>query len=278
MFRTRRALEFLSVIASLVPTIAASALFDGQQQRSPEDPRQIVSQAVTTELAANRDDHSRWLYFEVDKKPKNSTTQWVAETPNGDVRRVLESGAKKLSSAEQHKKMDEFVGDPDRQAQQKKAGEHDDRQATELLKLLPDAFTWMNTGSSNGSTVLHFKPSASFHPPDRESRVFAAMEGDMAVDDFQHRIVSLKGHLIRDVKFGGGLFAELKAGGTFDVERRETAKGIWQITETHVHIDGHALLFKSIAEQEDDVKTKFKHLPDDLSLQQAEQELLKQDQ
>jgi hypothetical protein len=275
MFRSKRVLVFLAAVASLVPTAATSALTNGQQQ---EDPRLIVRQAVNTELAAGRDDHSRWLYFDVDKKPKSSATQWVAETPKGDVYRVLESGAKKLSPAEQHKKMDEFVRAPDRQAQQKKAGEHDDQQATELLKLLPDAFIWTKSGSSNGSTVLHFKPSASFHPPDREARVFAAMEGDMTVDDAQHRIVSLKGHLIRDVKFGGGLFAELKTGGTFDVERRETAKGIWQITETHVHIDGHALLFKSIAEQEDDVKTKFKQLPDNISLQQAEQDLLKQNQ
>jgi hypothetical protein len=100
------------------------------------------------------------------------------------------------------------------------------------------------------------------------------MEGDMTVDDAQHRIVSLKGRLTRDVKFGGGLFATLKAGGTFDVERRETGNAVWQITETHVHIEGHALVFKSISEQEDDVETKFKALPDDISFQQAEKELL----
>ena len=42
----------------------------------------------------------------------------------------------------------------------------------------------------------------------------------MAVSESQHRIVSLKGRLTTDVKFGGGLFATLKSGGTFDVERR----------------------------------------------------------
>ena len=78
------------------------------------------------------------------------------------------------------------------------------------------------------------------------------------------------------MKFGGGLFATLKAGGTFDVERRETGKAVWQITETHVHIQGHALLFKSISEQEDDVKSKFKQLPDNLSLEAAEKDLLEE--
>ena len=33
---------------------------------------------------------------------------------------------------------------------------------------------------------------------------------------------------------------------------------MWQITETHVHIGGHALLFKTIGEQEDEVKTEFR--------------------
>jgi hypothetical protein len=141
---------------------------------------------------------------------------------------------------------------------------------------LPNAFLWTDAGEKNGNRILHFKPDAKFDPPNREAKVFAAMEGDMAVDRAEHRIVSLKGHLVRDVRFGGGLFATLKAGGTFDVERRQTGGGIWQITETHVHIDGHALLFKSIAEQEDDVKSKFRQLSNDVSLEQAEEELLKQ--
>jgi hypothetical protein len=240
-----------------------------------QDAKQVVREAVKTELAANHDDHSHWLYFEVDHKAKNSVKQWVAETPGGDVHRVLEENGQNLSAAQQKKKMDDFVQNSDVQAQQRKAGQHDDQQATELLKLLPNAFVWTSAGSQGGKTVLHFKPDQNFHPPDREARVFASMEGDMTVDDEQHRIASLKGKLIRDVKFGGGLLAELRAGGTFDVERRQIGKTEWQITETHVHIDGHALLFKSIAEQEDDEKSKFKRLPDDFSPAKAEEELLR---
>ena len=96
----------------------------------------------------------------------------------------------------------------------------------------------------------------------------------MAVDAKQHRIVSLKGKLMHDVKILGGFLGALNAGGTFDVERRETGGSVWQITETHVHIQGHVLIFKSISEQEDDVKTEFKQLPADISLEQAENDLL----
>jgi hypothetical protein len=240
-----------------------------------EDANQIVQQAVKTELAANDNDHSRWLYFDVDKKPKSEVTQWVAETAKGDLHRVLKQNGQEFPADQQRKKMDEFMRDSGAQEQQRKAGQHDDQQAADLTKLLPDTFTWTTTGSHDGNTILHFKPDPKFDAPNREARVFAAMEGDMMVNDAQHRIVSLKGHLIRDVKFGGGLLATLKAGGTFDVERREIGQNVWQITETHVHIQGHVLFFKSISEQEDEEKSKFKRLPDDISFQQAEQELLK---
>jgi hypothetical protein len=76
------------------------------------------------------------------------------------------------------------------------------------------------------------------------------------------------------VKIGFGLLGELKAGGTFDVERRELTPTVWEIVETHVHIQGHALIFKTISENEDDVKSHFKQIDQATSLQQAKQELL----
>ena len=75
------------------------------------------------------------------------------------------------------------------------------------------------------------------------------------------------------MKIGFGLLGELQSGGTFDVERRELSPKVWQITETHVHIQGHALIFKTISENEDDVKSNFKPIPDSTSLQQAQNEL-----
>jgi hypothetical protein len=173
--------------------------------------------------------------------------------------------------------MDRFIGDPDAQAKQRKAGQHDDKQSEDMLRLLPQAFHWTISGTKGDATVLHFTPNDQFKPPTWEARVFAAMEGDMSVSKTGHRIVSLKGRLIHDVKFCGGLCGNLSAGGTFDVERRQTSPSIWQITETHVHIHGYALLFKNISEEEDEVKTQFQQLPDNISLQQAEAELLKKD-
>jgi hypothetical protein len=238
--------------------------------------QQFVEQAVRTELAADAADHTHWLYYEVDRTPGTAVKQWVAESDTGDLKRVLERNGSALSAAEQQSRMNSFLDDQAAQRKQHKAGQQDDRQAAEMLRLLPQAFLWTGTGEHDGNTILHFKPDPNFNPPTWESRVFAAMEGDMRVNNAQHRIVSIKGRMIHDVKFWGGLLGEIKAGGTFDAERREIGNGEWQITETHVHILGHALLFKNISDQEDDIKTRFKQLPDNVSGSSAEKDLLAQ--
>lgn len=239
-----------------------------------QDARQLVRLAVQTELTADRNDHSHWIYFDIDSRPSRVVKQWVAETSDGSLRRVVEQNGQRVAEADQRQRMDSFLHDSSARSRQRKGDQHDDQQATELLKLLPDAFTWTMQGTRGNTTLLHFKPNPNFRPPDIEARVFAAMEGDMAVDNSQHRIVSLKGRLIHDVKIGWGLLGNLNAGGTFDVERRETGNSVWQITETHVHIQGHALLFKTISEQEDDVKTQFRQLPASITMQQVESQLL----
>jgi hypothetical protein len=95
------------------------------------------------------------------------------------------------------------------------------------------------------------------------------MAGEIVVDNQQHRIQTIKGRLVADVKFGWGILGRMNEGGTFDVERRELAPGIWQITESHVHITGHALLFKLIGEQDDEVKSEYRRVPQDTTLEQA---------
>ena len=260
MTRTQPILYF---VVPLLATVAVA-----------QSPRDMVRAAVQTELAASNNDHSHWLYFEWDRKPDKTVKQWVAQARSVSLERVVERDGQPLPEYQQAQEMSSFINDPSAQSKKKKSGQHDDEQAAELLKILPDAFIWNIEGERGNAVVLHFKPDPEFRPPDMEARVFAAMEGEMAVDRQQHRIATLKGRLIHDVKFGYGILGELKAGGTFDVERRELNPAVWEIVETHVHIDGHALLFKTISENEDDVKSHFKQIDGGTSLQEAKQELM----
>lgn len=238
-------------------------------------PQQIVDQAVQTELEAARTDKTKWIFYETDQTPGHNVKQWVAEATGGDLQRVMEENGQAVSQQEQRKRIENFIHDKSAQEKKRKENAHDDEESAEMLKLMPHAFVWNQSSSQGDHITLHFKPNPQFRPPNYEARVFAAMEGDMVVEKSHHRIVSLKGRITRAVKFLGGMLGGIDPGGTFNVERRQTGNGEWQITETHVHIHGHVLFFKTIAEQEDDVKTKFRQLPDDTSFQQAENELMK---
>jgi hypothetical protein len=251
----------------------ATLLFAGLGAAA-QTPRDIVRQAVRTELDASRNDHSHWLYFEIDRQPSKTVKRWVAEANSASVNRVVELNGRAVAESEQRQEMGAFINDSHAQAKQRKSGQHDDEQAAELLKILPDAFLWTRTGEKGNDILFHFKPDPQFRPRSLEARVFAAMEGDMAIDREQHRIASLKGRLTNDVKIGYGVLGQLKAGGTFDVERRELSPHVWQITETHVHIQGHALIFKTISEEEDDVKMHFEQVDAGMTLLQAQSELL----
>ena len=238
-------------------------------QARAQDAKPIVQQAVNAELAANRDDQSHWRYL---RSEAGRTSFIVVETEHGAIgRHVDENGrpasAKTLAEDDAHNL--KFIHDPAEQKKQRQNGEHDDKSAVELMNLLPQAFLWSVVSQTPESTTLHFAPDPTFHPPDMEARVMGAMSGTLIVDKAQHRIRTMKGRLESDVTIGFGLLARIKQGSTFDVERRPVAPGYWEITETHVHISGHALFFKTIGEQEDEVKSDFTLVPLGTPLDQA---------
>jgi hypothetical protein len=127
-----------------------------------------------------------------------------------------------------------------------------------MLKMLPNAFIWTKAGDNGDLETLNFRPNPNFDPPDMQSRVMGVMAGQLIIAKDGHRIRTLRGKLTQDILIGFGILGKINRGGTFDVERRVVGDGSWQITETHVHIGGHALLFHTIGQQEDDVKTEWK--------------------
>ena len=157
--------------------------------------------------------------------------------------------------------MQSFIHDREKLAKQHKDGMQDDKNARELTNMLPEAFLWKVVSDDGERVKLHFEPNPGFSPPDMQSRVLGDMVGEMVVDKKQHRIVTLSGRLVQDVTIGWGLLGRLHEGGTFRVERREVAPGLWQITETHVHIQGRVLFFKDISQEQDEVQSEFMQVP-----------------
>jgi hypothetical protein len=234
-----------------------------------QDAKQIVQQAVYAELAANRDDHSHWRYV---KTEEGGNKFVVVETENGAISRHIEENGRPASAgiiAADNQYIQKFIRDPSLQQKQRQNGAHDDKSATELLNLLPQAFDWRIDSETPDDYILGFRPDPNFHPPDMEARVMGEMAGTLVVDKKQHRIQTMKGALSEDINIGFGILGRLRQGGTFDVERRQLAPGLWQITQTHVHIEGRALFFKTIGQQEDEVKMDFTEVRPGTTLEQA---------
>jgi hypothetical protein len=239
--------------------------------QTQKDPREIVRTAMNAELDADLNDHSHWRYRDA-QKDGTDTVSIVVETGHGSVKRLVERNGKPLSEAEarvEDERVQAFIHDPSQLAKQKKDGQQDGKNAEELLRMLPDAFTW-KMGSDDGENItLNFEPNPKFSPPDLQGRVLGQMAGKLVVNKGQNRIVTISGRLTQDVMIGWGILGRLKGGGTFRVERREVTPRMWQITETHVHIEGKALFFKSIGQQQDEVQTDFMQMPNGTTLEQA---------
>jgi hypothetical protein len=239
---------------------------------SQSSPDQIVRQVVKNELDANTNDHTAWMYRDNKQTPGKSTVRLVVETSHGNVAETIESNGQPLSQQEREQesqRIDQVIRDPDMQQKQKKNDQHDEQQARSMTEMLPTAFLWTETGRSNRNITLSYKPNPDFTPPSMEARVLASMSGTLVVDEKQMRLHELTGTLMQPVEFAWGLLGKLDAGGTFHVIRQEIAPGEWQITQTHVHLHGHALLFKSIGDQEDEETSSYHRTPDSLTLIQA---------
>jgi hypothetical protein len=241
-----------------------------------QNPQQMIQQVAEIERNADRTDHSNWIYLEVSNKPNASVLQWVAGTQQGSVDRILEQNEQQLSEAGQREIIDRFLHDGKAQKKEVAEANHDNQQIDDLLKLLPTAFIWTQTGATATTTSLHFEPAPNFHPPTREARVFSSMTGDLVIDNQQHRICKIKGHLIHDVTFGGGLLGRLKERSSFALEQQQVGPSLWELTAIHVHLEGNALLFKSVSLQEDDKRSRYQPERADITLEQAATSVMSQ--
>jgi len=253
-----------AALALTLPVSHASA-----QELSPKE---LVKQVVWNELKAGQDDHSHWIYLDHDREPGKNVVQVVVETAEGAIKKTIQKDGRALNADERQEdeaRIRRFGNDPEVRARQHQNNAQDDKKARDLMQMLPDAFVWTRARGSGAAVTLDFKPNPAFQPPTRDARVFAAMAGTLVVDRNAKRVRSVSGRLTRAVTFGWGLMGKLQKGGTFHVEHTEVASGIWRVTRTQVHIQGHALIFKSINEQQDDETSHYKPAPPSLSLAQA---------
>jgi hypothetical protein len=255
----------IALLCAATPRLAAAQSAD-----------EIVRKVVHNELEADANDRTSWMYRDAYKSPDKDIVKLVIETSQGNLSEIIESGGHAPSAEERQNDLDhmqQIVTDPALRARMKRNEQHDGQQARDMMNMLPNAFVWHVTDHANGDITLSFYPAPSFSPDSMNAKVLAAMSGTLVVDERAMRLKKLAGHLDKDVVFGWGLLGRINSGGTFDIVRKEVGAGSWQITETHVHISGHALFFKTIGDQEDETTSDYRQTPAGVDLNKAAQML-----
>jgi hypothetical protein len=242
-----------------------------------QSPEEIVRKVVHNELDADLNDHTAWMYRDAYKSPDKDIVKLVIETQQGNLSEIIEDHGHPPSPEEHQNdlnRIQQLLTDPAARAREKRNEQHDGQQARDMMNMLPNAFVWHVIDHANGDLTLSFHPAPSFSPDSMNARVLAAMSGTLVVDEHEMRLKKLAGHLDKDVVFGWGLLGRINAGGTFQIVREEVGAGSWQITQMHVHISGHALFFKTIGDQEDEITSNYHRTPNGVDLQKAARMLL----
>jgi hypothetical protein len=265
----------VGVTLLLTPYIVAAET-QSDTQLSPSD---MVKSVIYNELHPPHLSDMRWKYRLDKESDGKQETREVFETKSGSIDRLLARESKPLTPAqadEESARILRFSHNQEEQRKAEQARRKDAEQCDTFLRMIPDAFVFNYAGGTGNLIEVAFKPNPNFRAPSREGKVLQQMAGEIWVDARQKRLVSINGRLMNEVKFGSGLLGHLEKGGQFTVKRAEIAPGDWEVTEMTVNMHGKALLFKSISVQQKELHSNFERVPDDLSVSDAANLLLRQ--
>ena len=267
---------------SLLLTASTAA---AQQPPQTVSANELVRRVVAHEVAAaNAGGH--YMYRLRTETPRGSQTKDIIETRKWLLGRLVLEDDKPLPP-EQRRKDDQrlrrLLTDPAKLRQKEKEEHENEQSVREMVKALPDAFFFEYAGteedvSGHQLARLTFKPKPKFRPTSRIVQVYQGMEGTMLVDTTVDRIVRVQARLVRAVNFGWGILGRLHRGGSFLLEQRNVGSGRWAMTILAVHFSGNVLLFKSIHIDSTSTASDFRCMPDDLTLEQGVELLMKNDQ
>lgn len=245
------------------------------QSHPQQSPNELMRQVVNHELEANDADKTHWLYISRDGVKHQTSVE--IETPEGTLHRLIAIDGKPLNQKQQQAedaRINKLLANPEELQKLRQNEKNDNKQTEQLFKMLPDAWDYRIASRSGDTMWLDFTPNPQFNPPDYQSRALHAMNGKVEINTAQMRLMSVSGQLMKEVTFGWfGILGHLQKGGTFEVHQSEVGAGAWRITQLRVNMNGKAVFFKTISVHQDEERSHFEKVPDNLTLQQAENRL-----
>jgi hypothetical protein len=94
--------------------------------------------------------------------------------------------------------------------------------------------------------VFDFEPNPEFKPHKMEEKVVQKLAGVVWIDEKAHDVARLEAYFTGDMKFAGGLLANLQKGTSFVFEQEYVNDEVWLPTYMEAHVGVRLLLVKGI--------------------------------
>lgn len=261
---------------SLAIWVAALGL--AAQAATPSIPAsQLIAQVVQNELA-DRGRPDVWLYHVEHMQAQHTESRIQADTKFGPIYRVLAREGVPLTPEQKQvedDRINSLLSNTSLQAKNQQQHIDDEKHLENLMALMPKGFLYDYDGGDDNLVRIKFRPDPNFDPPTYEARVFHGLTGTILVDPDQKRIARMEGTLQQPIEFGYGILGKLEKGGTFEFRRVRATEKRWKTSWVELHILGRIALFKSVAKEQKEVRSDFRELPPDTTLQQAKAMLYK---
>jgi hypothetical protein len=242
-----------------------------QQSKQALPPGQLVREVVYNELHDHQR-HGYWRYWIEHRTPKEVRRDDQVETAEGPVTRTALSNGLPLNAEAQQAeqaRLNRLLTSPSEQARHRQEYAEDEKRIGRIVALLPDAFLYEYAGEENGCNRLRFRPNPDYPAHSIEARIFHAMSGELWVDVRHKRMARLDGRLQENVDFGYGILGRLYKGGWFRLERTQVSATDWKTERLEVHMNGRAMLFKTIARETSETRGGFAPVPAGMNLSQG---------
>ncbi|MDP9161379.1 MAG: hypothetical protein M3O09_14250 [Acidobacteriota bacterium] len=262
----------------------------GSAWESPaQSPADLVRATVQHEIQSAQGG-AKFLFREHKRTQNGSQTKIIIETREMMAGMLVAVNDQPLPADQrqaEYRRVQRFVNDPAERRKRERQEKEDADRTKRIMTALPDAFLYQWDGTEPGSEKvgrnghdlvrLKFSPNPKYSPPSNVEQILTGMQGNLLIDNADHRIAKIEGTLFKEVGFGWGILGHLDRGGRFMVQQADIGGGNWEVTRMDLALTGKALFFKSINFSSVNVFSDFQAAPSDLSIAQGI-ELLKKEE
>ena len=247
------------------------------QQPSPT-PQQWAAKAAAAEAQdlTSTAQYLRYRTHSVDSH--GDLVRDLIESKDGPVARLIYKENRPLTPQEdaaEQSRLQAMLDDPANFARHVKSETNARKQATDIIKLIPDAmlFTFVSAAPQQpgrvADIVLDFHPNPAWTPPSMVSEALTGIQGRLWLDPATAHPMRIEAHTFRPVSIGFGIFAKLFPGGTIALDEIEPAPHRWLFSHFVEHLTPARPSCSKPTREDADLQTSNFTRVDPLTYQQA---------